>query len=75
MRHLPIPVKNQIIEKLKKYKKLNQLIKLLNQTIPGCDIYWPKFWKEAQILDRIRNQKFEKVFPEYYKAIKTFLPE
>ena len=75
MRHLPIPVKNQIIEKLKKYKKLNQLIKLLNQTIPGCDIYWPKFWKEVQILDRIRNQKFEQVFPAYYKAIEPFLPE
>jgi hypothetical protein len=75
MRHLPIPVKNQIIKKLEKYKKLDLLVKLLNHTIPGCDIYWPKFWKEAQILDRIRNQKFEQVFPEYYEAITPFLPE
>jgi sulfatase maturation enzyme AslB (radical SAM superfamily) len=77
MRHLPIPVKNQIIKKLEKNKKPNllKLVKLLNHTIPGCDIYWPKFWKEAQILDRIRNQKFEQVFPEYYEAIKPFLPE
>jgi sulfatase maturation enzyme AslB (radical SAM superfamily) len=77
IRHLPIPVKNQIIKKLEKDKKPNllKLVKILNHTIPGCDIYWPKFWKEAQILDRIRNQKFEQVFPEYYEAIKPFLPE
>lgn len=76
MRHLPVPVKKQIINKLSESSgipELDKLSKLLSNTVPGCDIYWPKFWKEVEIFDRIRNQSFAKTFPEYYEAIKPYL--
>ena len=81
-RHLPKPVKWAIKDKLKAsplnsiahYKdQLQNLIALLDHVIPGCDFWWPKFWKEVEALDRIRDQRFADVFPEYYEAIKPHL--
>ena len=73
MRHLPIPIKDQLIKKFTD-PKLNKIVGILKNTIPGCDIKWPKFWQEVTALDAIRNQKFSDVFPEYYAALKSYLP-
>lgn len=69
-RHLPIPVKQQLITKLKNRK----LTTLLSHTIPGCDIYWPQFCREMFALDRIRYQSFADTFPEYYQALAPYIP-
>ena len=73
-RHLPHPVKNAIIEKFTTStsncrSKLEPIIKLLQNNIPGCNVYFPKFWYELKALDKIRNVKFEEIMPEYFKAI------
>jgi MoaA/NifB/PqqE/SkfB family radical SAM enzyme len=74
MRHLPVEIKQTLALRLSKNKHCHELVRLLNHTIPGCDIWWPKFWKEVQILDQIRGQSFDKVFDEYYKALIPYLP-
>jgi wyosine [tRNA(Phe)-imidazoG37] synthetase (radical SAM superfamily) len=83
-RHMPDSTKWKIRRKFAnspvnsnpKYKAhLDHLLSLLDHIIPGCDVWWPKFWKEVQALDRIRDQKFADVFPEYYEALKPHLPE
>ena len=69
IRHLPIPAKKLLIEKTK-----NQSLKsTLSQTIPGCDIEWPKFCQELEILDGIRKQSFANTFPEWYEILKPHL--
>lgn len=69
VRHLPEPVKRILGHKTKNAK----LKSLLSQTLPGCDILWPKFCQEMQILDRIRGQCFADVFPEWYSLLKPFI--
>jgi hypothetical protein len=49
--------------------KLDPIISLLKNNIPGCNIYFPKFWYELNNLDKIRDQKFAEVMPEYFKAL------
>ena len=52
IRHLPIPVKDILVKTTN-----NVIIKnFLEQTIPGCDIEWPRFCKITDHLDQIRNQ-------------------
>ena len=70
VRHIPVPVRKIIAEKLKHYPTL---VNFLMQTIPGCDVAWPKFWKITKELDSIRNQSFESTFPEFYELIKTYV--
>ena len=70
VRHIPVPVRKIIAEKLKHYPTLANF---LMQTIPGCDVAWPKFWKITKELDSIRNQSFESTFPEFYELIKTYV--
>ena len=54
IRHLPIPVKDILVKTTN-----NVIIKnFLEQTIPGCDIEWPRFCKITDHLDQIRNQSF-----------------
>jgi hypothetical protein len=64
----------QLIERFSKTTgstrmKLGPIISLLKNRIPGCNIYFPKFWHELNNLDKIRNVKFAEVMPEYYKAL------
>ncbi len=72
IRHLPVPIKKHLIEKFSNENKLNNVISLLEQTIPGCDIEWPKWRREVHMLDKIRNQSFQETFPDWYSIIKQF---
>jgi sulfatase maturation enzyme AslB (radical SAM superfamily) len=65
IRHLPIPVKNMLINTLSNYK----IVSFLQKTIPGCDVEWPKFCRATDKLDQLRNQKFSETFPEWWKIL------
>lgn len=69
IRHLPKSIKEILYAKTVN----SQAKKLLKQTIPGCDIHWPKFCQELALLDKIRNQKFAEVFPEWFKLLEPYL--
>jgi sulfatase maturation enzyme AslB (radical SAM superfamily) len=78
-RHLPQSIKNTLIEKFSNTTgdtrmKLDSIINLLKHNIPGCNIYFPKFWYELIELDRIRQVKFADVMPEYFEALTTAEP-
>jgi sulfatase maturation enzyme AslB (radical SAM superfamily) len=75
IRHIPISVREQIYNRISKNKiiKSQGIDNLLMQTIPGCDIAWPKFWQHTQDLDQLRNQKFADVFPEVYQLFKPYV--
>ena len=66
IRHLPVPVKNLLQKTLTTASTVN----LLNITIPHCDIEWPKFCRVTNQLDKIRNQSFANVFPEWWEILK-----
>jgi len=68
IRHLPIPVKNL----LKDIVVEKSTLSFLEQTIPGCDIEWPKFCQVTDSLDRIRNQSFSKTFPEWWEILQPY---
>jgi len=70
VRHIPLPVRKIIAKKLEKDPSI---VNFLMQTIPGCDVAWPKFWKMTKDLDRIRGQSFESTFPEFYELIKPYV--
>lgn len=75
IRHLPKDVKQQVINKLLKDKDKDSfmpVINFMNQIIPGCVMYWPKFCLETEKLDKIRNQDFKTVFPEWYKVLEPY---
>lgn len=68
IRHLPIPVKQHLLQHLK-----NQQVKtFLEQTIPKCDIEWPKFCTRTDRMDQIRNQSFSETFPEWWNLLKPY---
>ena len=69
IRHIPLPVREIIKKRLTNIRAINFLM----QTIPGCDIIWPKFWKTTKLLDKIRSQDFVKTFPEFYQVVKNYL--
>lgn len=68
IRHLPVPVKDILLKTLTNEKIKN----FLSQTIPGCDIYWPKFCQITDKLDKIRNQSFGKIFPKWFKILEPY---
>lgn len=68
IRHLPTPVKQQLINQSTSSKIKN----FLKITIPGCDVHWPEFCKVTDQLDTIRNQSFAKTFPEWWEIIKPY---
>jgi organic radical activating enzyme len=68
IRHLPIPVKDFLINNINDSSVNN----FLKQTIPGCDIEWPKFCKVTDELDAIRNQSFAETFPEWWEMLKPY---
>lgn len=65
IRHLPTPVKQYLIENIKEPKTVN----FLKQTIPGCDVEWPKFCRATDKLDQLRGQSFAKTFPEWWALL------
>jgi hypothetical protein len=65
IRHLPAPVKELLKQRITNEKIRN----FLAQTIPGCDIHWPKFCEITDKLDTIRKQNFASTFPEWYKIL------
>jgi hypothetical protein len=68
IRHLPIPIKTQLINTIE-----NQTVKsFLTKTIPGCDIEWPKFCRATNKLDQLRNQSFAKTFPEWWTILEPY---
>lgn len=68
IRHLPMPVKQYLIETVKDTKTVN----FLKQTIPGCDIEWPKFCRATDKLDQLRGQSFAKTFPEWWALLEPY---
>jgi MoaA/NifB/PqqE/SkfB family radical SAM enzyme len=67
IRHIPWPVRKVIAE-------LNPSIaNFIMQTVPGCDVLWPKFWKHTKDLDQLRGQSFEDTFPDFYELIKPYV--
>jgi organic radical activating enzyme len=75
IRHIPVGVREQIYNRISKNKiiKSQGIDNLLMQTIPGCDVHWPKFWQHTQDLDQLRNQKFADVFPEVYQLFEPYV--
>jgi organic radical activating enzyme len=68
IRHLPIPVKQLLINQSKSRKIAN----FLKTTIPGCDVHWPEFCSVTDRLDVLRNQNFAETFPEWWNIIKPY---
>jgi hypothetical protein len=66
IRHLPISVKQYLINNLSTVEVVN----FLKQTIPGCDIEWPKFCRTTDKLDQLRGQNFAETFPEWWTFLK-----
>jgi organic radical activating enzyme len=72
IRHLPCSVKQHLLEKFKKMPNLTVATNFMNQTIPGCDMYWPKFCMETDRLDQIRNQNFRTAMPEWFAVLEPY---
>jgi hypothetical protein len=72
IRHLPRSVKQHLLEKFKKMPNLTVATNFMNQTIPGCDMYWPKFCMETDRLDQIRNQNFRTAMPEWFAVLEPY---
>ena len=68
IRHLPTPVKQYLIDNIKETKTVN----FLKQTIPGCDVEWPKFCRATDKLDQSRGQSFAKTFPEWWALLEPY---
>jgi organic radical activating enzyme len=68
IRHLPVPVKQWLVEK----SQSSTVNNFLNQVIPGCDIEWPKFCSTTDRLDQIRNQSFKETFPEWWAVLEPY---
>ena len=67
IRHIPLPVRKIIAD------RNPSVANFIMQTVPGCDIYWPKFWQHTKDLDQLRGQSFEDTFPEFYKLITPYV--
>ena len=68
IRHIPIPVKDRLRQTLTNKKVLN----VLSQTIPGCDVEWPKFCRTTNRLDQLRGQSFSSVFPDWWTWLEPY---
>ena len=65
VRHLPQPAKDYLIA-----NTTDPLIRnFLQQTIPGCDIEWPRFCRATDQLDQLRQQSFAETFPEWWEML------
>jgi MoaA/NifB/PqqE/SkfB family radical SAM enzyme len=68
IRHLPIPVKQYLINTLSDPSVVN----FLKQPISGCDVEWPKFCQTTDKLDHLRGQSFAETFPEWWKILEPY---
>ena len=68
IRHLPTPIKEYLIKNIKELGVVN----FLKQTIPGCDIEWPKFCQATNKLDQLRGQSFAETFPEWWALLEPY---
>jgi MoaA/NifB/PqqE/SkfB family radical SAM enzyme len=68
IRHLPIPIKQYLIDHIKNSNVNN----FLQQTISGCNIEWPRFCQATDKLDQLRNQQFSNVFPEWWSMLEPY---
>lgn len=73
IRHLPGPIKSLLLRKFNIDPSLNIITKLLIHTVPGCDIEWPRFCEEVELLDAIRNQSFLQTFPEWGQILEGYI--
>ena len=71
IRHLPREVKKYIINKFKN-TEFEQVSNFMNSPIQSCELYWPKFCLETEKLDRLRNQSFNQIFPEWYSILEPY---
>lgn len=65
VRHLPLPVKQLLLEQISNPK----VSTFLQQTIPGCDVEWPRFCRVTDKLDQLRGQSFSQTFPEWWSIL------
>lgn len=68
IRHLPSEIKQQLIRKTEN----NLVKKTLQDTIPGCVMWWPKFCLETDKLDMLRNNLFAEAFPKWASELQTY---
>lgn len=68
VRHLPVPVKNILLT----YIAESKVIEFLKQSIPGCDVEWPRFCKVTDRLDQLRGQDFATTFPEWWSILQPY---
>ena len=67
IRHIPLSVRKVIAN------RNPSVANFIMQTVPGCDVLWPKFWQHTKDLDQLRGQNFEDTFPEFYKLIEPYV--
>jgi len=68
IRHLPIPVKQYLINTLSDFSVVN----FLKQPISGCDVEWPKFCQTTDKLDQLRGQNFAETFPKWWNLLQPY---
>lgn len=68
VRHLPQPIKQWLID----HSESEKIANFLKLTIPGCDVYWPKFCQLTDQLDGIRGQSFKQTFPEWWQMLAPY---
>ena len=72
IRHLPISVKYALFKKFSTNPQTTVVSNFLQQTIPGCSMWWPKFCLETDRLDKIRNQSFHLTMPEWSRVLEPY---
>lgn len=72
IRHLPKKIKRDILNRFQNNSNLAAVRNFLNQSIPGCSIYWPKFCMETDRLDKIRDQSFQETMPEWWAQLEPY---
>lgn len=72
IRHLPRTLKLMLREKYQSIEPLKNVANFMSQTIPGCDLWWPKFCMETDRLDKIRNQSFREAMPQWWQVLEPY---
>ena len=73
MKHLPVPVKERVIEKLLTIKDQTEITPIINILKSDGDAeQWKqfKFWTKEK--DEYRGETFKNTFPEFYEIITTY---
>jgi len=71
IRILPDHVKSIILDNNPNFK--NRYSDFILQNLDNAGEHLKKFWQITKDLDEFRNQSFEKVFPEYYEILKSYI--